>query len=123
MGARGLCIGVLFAGLVGCGPEELNGGANVVCEEIGRTIANVSWSCGLSLAAANARGRGFVDGHTCTGPTTVAGEYLLEVGLACPVAMGTLPCSIADAAGDDYDQWLAAVPACDGIVVEGGGGS
>lgn len=122
----GLLLGVSLATpLSGCGAEELSSHGGVVCEEIARTIANVSWSCGLSLEAANARGRGFSEAYTCTGPTTPAGEYQLEVGLRCPVSMAHVPCALADAAGDDYAQWVAAVPACADIAVPVGteGGS
>lgn len=115
----------LTALLAACGAEELNSGGIFVCEEIGRTIANVSWSCGSALDAASARGRRFAQGYQCGGPTTALGEYELEVGLACPVAMAQTPCEVAAAAGDDLMRWIEAVPSCQGIVSPGpsGGGS
>lgn len=110
------------AGLVGCQPEELNGGPNVVCEEIGRTISNVSWACGTSLEAANARGRAFLDEYRCMGPTAPNGEYLIEVGLECPLSIAQMPCEAAIAAGEDHAKWVAAAPACAEIAVPVGAG-
>lgn len=106
----------------GCGAEELSSHPGVVCEEIGRTIANVSWACGTGLEAANARGREFIDAYQCGGPSTELGEYMLEVGLRCPVAMAQLSCDVANVAKDDFSQWVAAVPACDGIAMPAGSG-
>src|SRR5689334_13136401 len=111
------------ASLAGCGAEELTGSGNYVCEEVARTIANVSWSCGTSLEEANRRGREFDDQYHCDGPTTELGEYKLEVGLKCPVSMAQVPCELANEAGDDFSKWIAAVPPCHDIVMPASGGT